>query len=90
MNFKEVFTSIENRSVTFEQRKFLCAFAKRVLEDESADEDGLIWFNIYSVLNKRLADWFDHRNIATIESRKELIRRSVRYLRSNRPIFFVK
>lgn len=85
MNIKEIFTSIENRSITLKQRKYLYAFCKCVLENESAGEDSLIWFNVYSALNRRMADWLDRRDIATIESRKELMRRSIRYLRSNKP-----
>lgn len=85
MNIKEIFISIENRNITFKQRKYLYAFAKRVLEDESEGEDGLVWFNIYNAFSNKMADWFAHRDSATTESRKELMRRSVRYLRSNRP-----
>lgn len=84
MNVEEIFISIENRNITFKQRKYLYAFAKRVLEDESAGEDSLFWFNVYSALNSRAADWLNHRDNATIESRKELMKRSVKYLRSNR------
>lgn len=85
MNIKEIFISIKNRNITFKQRKYIFAFAKRVLEDESAGADSLTWFNIYSALNKRTVDWYFRRNTATLECRKELIKRSVNYLRSNKP-----
>lgn len=85
MNVREVFISIKNRNITFKQRKYIFAFAKRVLEDESAGADGLIWFNVYCALNKRTVDWYFRRNFATLECRKELMKRSANYLRSNKP-----
>lgn len=85
MNVKEIFISIKNRNITLNQRKNIYTYAKYIMEDSYGTEESFIWFNIYSALNKRTVDWFYRRTDATLECRKELMKRSANYLRSNKP-----
>lgn len=55
------------------------------MEDSYGTEESFIWFNIYCALSNRAVDWFYRREDVTLKSRKELIKRSVNYLRSNKP-----
>ena len=87
MNVEEIFISIKNRNITFKQRKNIYALSKRIMEDSYGTEESFIWFNIYCALNKRTVDWFYRREDATLECRKELIKRSANYLRSNYQLY---
>lgn len=85
MNVKQIFISIKNRNITLKQRKNIYAYSKRIMEDSYGTEESFIWFNICCALNKRTADWYYRRECATLECRKELMKRSANYLRSNKP-----
>ena len=85
MNVKEIFISIKNRNITFKQRKKIYAYSKYAMEDSYGTEESFIWFNVYCALRNRYADWFYRREDATLECRKELMKRSANYLRSNKP-----
>lgn len=85
MNTTEIIIKIKNRSLTKTQRKSLYAWAKYMTEESYGTSESLIWFNIYCELNIHRADWFKNRFKVTMESRRELVRMSIKYLRQNRP-----
>ena len=85
MDATTIIKSIKYKRLDKKSRKNICDYAKRMMEDSYGTEESFIWFNVYSALNKRTVDWFYRRETATLECRKELMKRSVNYLRSNRP-----
>lgn len=85
MNTTAIIIAIKNRSLTKTQRKSLYAWAKYMTEKSYGTSELLIYFNIYCELNNHKADWFKNRFKVTMESRRELLRMSINYLRSNRP-----
>ena len=85
MNTTTIIKRVKNRSLNKNQRKYICAWSKYIMEDSYGTEESFIWFNIYCALNKRTVDWFYRRKDATLECRKELMKRSANYLRLNKP-----
>lgn len=85
MNAKKIIYAVKNRALTKKERKYIYALSKRTMEDSYGTEDSYIWFEIYCALNKRTVDCFFRRDTATLECRKELMKRSANYLSSNKP-----
>ena len=85
MNTTTIIKEVKNRSLNKNQRKFISAWSKHIMEDSYGTEESFIWFDIYCALNKRTVDWFNRRKDVTLECRKKLIKNSANYLRLNKP-----